>query len=69
MLGLYTSAGDKTCKYNRPGSQGNFDVDAQWFARNGVKLVKADNCGVSGDSRTVFSNFSRFLKTAKLALP
>ena len=61
MLGLYTSAGDKTCKYNRPGSQGNFDVDAQWFARNGVKLVKADNCGVSGDSRTVFSNFSRFL--------
>ena len=61
ILGLYTSAGDKTCKYNRPGSQGHFDVDARWFAENGVKLVKADNCGVSGDSQTVFSNFSKWL--------
>ena len=60
-LGLYTSAGDKTCKYGRPGSQGKFDVDARWFARNNVKWVKADNCGVAGVSRVVFSNFSHYL--------
>lgn len=61
ILGLYTSAGDKTCKYNRPGSQGFFDVDARWFAANGVKLVKADNCGVSGQEQEVFTNFSHYL--------
>ena len=60
-LGLYTSAGDKTCKYDRPGSAGHFDVDARWFAANGVKVVKADNCGVAGDSQTVFSNLSHWL--------
>jgi alpha-galactosidase len=61
VLGLYTSAGEKTCKYGRPGSAGHFAEDARWFARNNVKWVKADNCGVSGDSRTVFSNFSHWL--------
>jgi alpha-galactosidase len=60
-LGLYTSAGAKTCKYNRPGSEGNFDIDAKWFAENGVKLVKADNCGVNGGEQEVFSNFSHYL--------
>jgi len=68
ILGLYTSAGDKTCKYNRPGSEGKFDVDARWFADSGVKLVKADNCGVSGDSRTVFSNFSKWLNATGTAM-
>lgn len=37
-LGLYTSAGDKTCKYGRPGSAGKFDVDAKWFAEQGVQV-------------------------------
>ncbi|GMH88012.1 hypothetical protein TrVE_jg2386 [Triparma verrucosa] len=34
-LGLYTCVGTKTCKYNRPGSYGHFDVDAQTFAEWG----------------------------------
>ena len=29
----------------------------------GVSLVKADNCGVSGDSRAVFTNFSHWLNS------
>jgi alpha-galactosidase len=68
VLGLYTSAGAKTCKYNRPGSQGNFDIDAKFFANNGVKFVKADNCGVSGNEQEVFTNFSHWLNATGVPL-
>lgn len=39
-LGLYTCAGDTTCKYGRAGSQDHYDIDAQRFASWGVKFVK-----------------------------
>jgi alpha-galactosidase len=63
VLGLYTSAGAKTCKYGRPGSEGSYDVDARWFARQGVRWIKADNCGISGGgtSQDVFTNFSTWI--------
>ena len=68
VLGLYTSAGAKTCKYGRPGSEGFYDVDARWFAREGVRFVKADNCGVTGSSREVFSNLSFWLNATGVPL-
>lgn len=58
-LGLYTCAGTKTCKYNRPGSYGHYEQDAQTMADWGVKWIKADNCASPGGApRTYFSNFS-----------
>mmetsp|Transcript_3592 Transcript_3592/g.3549 ORF Transcript_3592/g.3549 Transcript_3592/m.3549 type:complete len:414 (+) Transcript_3592:69-1310(+) len=44
QLGLYTCVGTETCKRNRPGSYGYFDVDANTFAKWGIDLVKADYC-------------------------
>ena len=39
-LGLYTCAGERTCKFNRTGSGGHFEQDANWFAAHHVDLVK-----------------------------
>ena len=36
-----TCVGTQTCKYNRPGSYGNFELDAQTFAEWGVDQVCA----------------------------
>lgn len=38
-LALYTCIGTKTCRKNRPGSYGHYDLDAQTFADWGVDLV------------------------------
>eukprot|EP00027_Filamoeba_sp_ATCC50430_P015257 CAMPEP_0168565142 /NCGR_PEP_ID=MMETSP0413-20121227/13656_1 /TAXON_ID=136452 /ORGANISM="Filamoeba nolandi, Strain NC-AS-23-1" /LENGTH=400 /DNA_ID=CAMNT_0008596931 /DNA_START=26 /DNA_END=1228 /DNA_ORIENTATION=+ len=43
-LGLYTCAGNLTCKGGRPGSWGHFDQDAQTFANWEVDQVKMDWC-------------------------
>ena len=47
-IGLYTCIGTETCKKNRPGSFGNFEIDAATFADWGIDLVKADFCHVPG---------------------
>jgi alpha-galactosidase len=44
QLGLYTCVGTETCKRNRPGSYGHFDIDSATFAKWGVDMVKADYC-------------------------
>jgi alpha-galactosidase len=43
-LGIYTSAGDKTC-HNLPGSRGHYEADALTFASWGVDYIKFDWCG------------------------
>eukprot|EP01084_Bolivina_argentea_P002905 5416_1 len=43
-FGLYTSAGDKTCR-GQPGSFGHYTQDANTFAAWGVDYVKIDWCG------------------------
>ena len=58
-LGLYTCAGSKTCKYNRPGSYGHYATDAATLVGWGVSWIKADNCAApAGPARSYFSNFS-----------
>jgi alpha-galactosidase len=58
-LGLYTCAGSKTCKYNRPGSWGHYGRDARTLTGWGAKWIKADNCAAPpGPARDYFSNFS-----------
>lgn len=37
-FGLYTCVGTQTCHGGRPGSYGNFDIDAQTVAGKGVAL-------------------------------
>jgi len=39
-LGLYTCAGERTCKNNRTGSGGHYEEDAKWFARHNVDMVR-----------------------------
>jgi len=43
-LGLYTCAGNLTCKYGRPGSWGYFQQDADTYAAWGIDQVKMDWC-------------------------
>jgi len=57
-LGLYTCAGNYTCKHGRPGSWGHFDQDAQTFADWGADFVKMDWCHhPSLPPKTVYSEF------------
>lgn len=44
-FGVYTSAGDRTCSGDMPGSIGHEYSDAQQFADWGVDYLKYDNCG------------------------
>lgn len=44
-LGLYTCAGERTCKFNRTGSGGHYEQDANWFAAQHVDLVKVRRVG------------------------
>ena len=44
MLGLHTSAGDKTCNYDRPGSKGYEDRDAEDYEQWGITYLKYANC-------------------------
>lgn len=46
-LGLYSSAGPKTCQ-GRPASLGKERLDAETIASWGVTLLKYDNCGAEG---------------------
>ncbi len=41
--GMYSDAGSKTC-LGLPGSRGNEELDAQYFADLGVDFLKYDNC-------------------------
>jgi alpha-galactosidase len=43
-LGIYSSAGTKTCAAIQPGSLDHEDVDAQTFADWGIDYLKYDNC-------------------------
>jgi alpha-galactosidase len=48
-LGIYSSAGDRTCQQVQPGSLGYEYIDALTFAEWGVDYLKYDNCGDHGD--------------------
>ena len=63
MLALYTCIGTQTCRKERPGSYGHFDLDAQTFADWGVDLVKVDACNKPGGETTqaLYSDFSKAL--------
>ncbi|HEY3502989.1 MAG TPA: NPCBM/NEW2 domain-containing protein [Actinocatenispora sp.] len=50
-LGIYSSAGDKTCA-GYPASFGHETVDAQDFAAWGVDYLKYDNCGTRDTPET-----------------
>eukprot|EP00013_Stygamoeba_regulata_P027356 CAMPEP_0177647550 /NCGR_PEP_ID=MMETSP0447-20121125/10358_1 /TAXON_ID=0 /ORGANISM="Stygamoeba regulata, Strain BSH-02190019" /LENGTH=408 /DNA_ID=CAMNT_0019150139 /DNA_START=75 /DNA_END=1301 /DNA_ORIENTATION=+ len=62
-MGLYTCVGTKTCRGDRPGSYGNYELDAQTLAEWGVDFVKADNCNrPSGtDGKDLYEQFSQAL--------
>jgi len=62
-MGLYTCIGTETCKKNRPGSYGYYDVDAQTFAEWDVDMVKCDGCHPpSNESKTdLYHQFSQEL--------
>lgn len=61
-LGLYTCAGERTCKNNRTGSGGHYEADAKWFARHNVDFIKMDNCGHPGTPPAeYYGNFSAYL--------
>jgi alpha-galactosidase len=47
-LGIYTSAGTRTCALTMPGGLDHEDVDAQTFADWGVDYLKYDNCNNQG---------------------
>ena len=38
-------AGDKTCKGDRPGSYGHYQIDAETLTGWGVDMIKMDHCG------------------------
>ncbi|EAZ03724.1 hypothetical protein OsI_25855 [Oryza sativa Indica Group] len=52
-LGIYSSAGSRTCSKTMPGSLGYEDIDAKTFASWGVDYLKYDNCNSDGSSETV----------------
>ena len=60
---MYTSAGDKTCKGDRPGSFGHYETDAATLASWGVDFVKMDHCGNKGNrsDQELYGNMSRAL--------
>jgi alpha-galactosidase len=43
-LGMYTSAGNQTCKGGRPGSMDHYAQDALTILTWGARYIKADNC-------------------------
>ncbi|TVU39597.1 hypothetical protein EJB05_13023 [Eragrostis curvula] len=61
-LGLYSSAGTRTCSKQMPGSLGHEDTDAKTFASWGVDYLKYDNCNRDGTPETVrFPRMARAL--------
>uniref|UniRef100_A0A0D9WYF8 Alpha-galactosidase n=1 Tax=Leersia perrieri TaxID=77586 RepID=A0A0D9WYF8_9ORYZ len=64
-LGLYSSAGTRTCSQTMPGSLGFEDIDAKTFASWGVDYLKYDNCNGNGLRETVrFPRMSAALSNA-----
>lgn len=64
-LGLYSSAGTRTCSNRMPGSLGHEDVDAKTFASWGADYLKYDNCFNDGSKETVrFARMSTALRNA-----
>ncbi|MFS8197561.1 NPCBM/NEW2 domain-containing protein [Streptomyces sp. CWNU-52B] len=63
-LGIYTSAGTKTCdSVGFPGALGHEYSDAQQFADWGVDYLKYDNCNNQGvDARTRYTTMRDALK-------
>ena len=61
-LGIYESAGTKTCT-GRPGSYGHFTRDADTFASWGVDFVKLDSCHLPSGANptTLFNQFGTAL--------
>ncbi|WP_344681200.1 glycoside hydrolase family 27 protein [Saccharopolyspora taberi] len=47
-LGIYTSAGTRTCADTMPGALGHEEVDARTFAEWEVDFLKYDNCNNQG---------------------
>lgn len=61
-LGIYSSAGTRTCSNRMPGSLGYEERDAKMFASWGVDYLKYDNCYRDGTPETVrFGRMSRAL--------
>ena len=52
----------ETCKGGRPGSFGNYELDATTLAGWGVDMVKMDHCGAkNGTDQQLYGNMSRAL--------
>ncbi|XP_062189431.1 alpha-galactosidase 2-like [Phragmites australis] len=61
-LGLYSSAGTRTCSNRMPGSLGHEETDAKTFGSWDVDYLKYDNCYRDGTAETVrFPRMSRAL--------
>jgi len=62
-LGLYTCVGTETCHGGRPGSYGNWQIDAETLAGWGVDFVKSDYCHRPDGStaQQLYGNFSAAL--------
>ncbi|KAF2089790.1 glycoside hydrolase family 27 protein [Saccharata proteae CBS 121410] len=58
-FGMYSSAGVFTCA-RYPGSLGNEEKDAAYFASVGVDYLKYDNCYNQGQSGTALISFNRY---------
>ena len=56
-LGIYSSAGTKTCAAIQPGSLDHEDIDAQTFADWGVDYLKYDNC--ANDDRPALERYTK----------
>jgi alpha-galactosidase len=66
LLGIYTSAGTRTCAAaGFPGALGHEQQDAATFAAWGVDYLKYDNCNSAGiDARTRYTAMAQALQTA-----
>lgn len=68
-LGLYTCAGERTCKNNRTGSGGHYEADAKWFARHNVDYIKVRfSCRVAPQSQPLPPSTLRPPQTLSLLL-
>ncbi|CAN6197647.1 unnamed protein product [Urochloa humidicola] len=64
-LGIYSSAGTRTCSDRMPGSLGHEDTDAKTFASWDVDYLKYDNCYTDGTPETErFPKMSRAVQNS-----
>ncbi|OWY37781.1 hypothetical protein CEK28_15260 [Xenophilus sp. AP218F] len=66
-VGVYNTAGAKTCQGVRAGAQGHQLADAASYAYWGVDFLKLDNCGSEGgvSTETLDAQMAAALKTVK----